>query len=328
MKAMIATQYGGPDVVEAADLPVPAPGPGEVLVKVHAAGVTTADWRMRAAAFPGGFAVLGRAMFGLTGPRQKVLGGDFAGVVAAVGSGVSEYKAGARVYGFSGTGAHAEYLTIRADGAIAPIPAGLGFAEAAALPFGMLAAWQFLTRFGSVSKGDRVLVVGGSGGVGVYAVQIAAMLGAEVNAVASEANAGLMRDLGAHETVDYRKADPLETGPYDLIFDTVGATRWRQARRALKPGGLYLPLNFAVWDIVPSLLSRLGGKRFVIGVNDDRGEDLRALAEPLAEGILRPVIDRRFDFDDIRAAYRLVETRHRKGAVVLEIGGETQEAAA
>jgi NADPH:quinone reductase-like Zn-dependent oxidoreductase len=137
-----------------------------------------------------------------------------------------------------------------------------------------------------------------------------------------------MRDLGARETIDYRMADPLGAGPYDLIFDTVGATRWQKAKRALNPGGTYLPLNFAVWDIVPSLLSRLGRKRFVIGVNEDRGEDLAALAAPLSEGSIRPVIDRRFDFDDIRAAYRLVETRHRKGAVVLDIGGEAEEAVA
>ena len=327
MKAMIATRYGGPEVIEPREMPVPVPGRGEVLVWVRAAGVTTADWRLRAAAFPGGLALVGRLVSGLFRPRNPVLGGDFSGEVAALGAGVSEFTKGENVYGFSGTGAHAEYLVMKAGGGIARVPVGLDVADAAALPFGMLAAWQFLTKFAGLKHGERVLVIGGSGGVGVYAIQIARWLGARVTAVASASNHDLMRRLGAETVIDYRTTDPLSGAPWDVIFDTVGATRWRQARRALGPRGRYVALNFGVGDVLPSLLSRLGGRRFVIGVNEDRKEDLAALAPALEAGDVRPVIDRRFAFDAIGEAHALVETRHRKGAVVLDIAGPPAEAA-
>lgn len=328
MKAMMARRYGGPEVIEPVEVPVPAPGPGEVLVKVRAAGVTTADWRLRAAAFPGGLALVGRLVSGLFRPRHPVLGGDFAGEVAAVGAGVVDFTKGQGVYGFSGTGAHAEYLVMKAGGAIAPIPAGLGFAEAAALPFGMLAAWQFLTTYAAVKPGERVLVVGGSGGVGVYAVQIARHLGAEVTAVASGENLDLVRSLGAVRAIDYRVADPLSGAPHDVVFDTVGAVGWRKAKQALAPGGRFVALNFGLPDVVPALLSRFGAKRFVIGVSDDRREDLDALAPLLASGAIRPVIDRRYPFDRIAEAHAHVEGRHRRGAVVLDVAPATAVRAA
>lgn len=319
MKAMVVTEYGGPDVVVPADLPKPVPGPGEVLVKVAASGVTTGDWRLKGAEFPGGFALIGRLMFGWKRPRTPVLGGDFAGTIEALGDQVDGFGIGDRVYGFSGSGAHAEYLTIEASGAIAPIPASLSFVQAAALPFGMLSAHQFLTKFSTVNPGDEVLVVGGSGGVGAYGVQIAAQLGARVTAVASAKNHALLEELGASAVVDYRQVDPLTTGPFDLIFDAFGATTWAGARRVLKSGGTYVPLNFAIWSIVPALLSRLGRKRFVVGVNEDTREDLDALAPLLNDGRLRPVVDQVYPFDDIRAAYAHVASRRRKGAVVLSL---------
>lgn len=319
MKAMVVTEYGGPDVVVQQDLPTPVPGKGEVLIKVAAAGVTTGDWRMRAAAFPGGFSVIGRLMFGFRAPRDPVLGGDVAGTIAAVGAGVTEFKPGDRVYGFSSTGAHAEYVVMKADGPVVPLPDGLSFQDGAALPFGMLAAYSFLKRYADLRAGERVLVIGGSGGTGVYAIQVARWIGAHVTAVASAENHDLLRDLGAEAVLDYRTEDPLAGGPYDVVFDTVGATRWAKARRVLKPGGRYAPLNFAIWHIVPSLLSRLGRRRFIVAVNDDRKADLETLAEPLAKGAIRPVIDRVLPFGDIRGAYAHVEGRHRKGAVVLDM---------
>ena len=317
MKAMVVTNYGGPEVLAEQDVPTPVPAKDEVLVKVEAAGVTTADWRIKGAEFPRGFSLIGRLMFGWRRPRQPVLGADFAGTVAQAGKDVEGFEVGQRVFGFAGSGAHAEYVTIKADKAIAPIPAPLSFEQAAALPFGMLAAHQFLTKFSKIKPGDEVLVVGASGGVGVYAVQIATTLGARVTAVASASNHGLLEELGAAAVVDYRQVDPLSAGPFDLIFDAVGVTKWRDARQALKLQGTYLPLNFAVSDVFSSFLSRFGSKRFVIGVNEDTRADLDALAPRLAEGSLRPVIDKVYRFDEIREAYAHVASRHRKGAVVL-----------
>ncbi|MEO1239431.1 MAG: NAD(P)-dependent alcohol dehydrogenase [Pseudomonadota bacterium] len=327
MKAMYAQKYGGPDVIEARELPVPVPGPGEVLIKVSAAGVTAGDHRLRAADFPGGFAVLGRVMFGLFKPRNPVLGGDVAGTIAKVGDGVSAFKTGDRVYGFSMTGAHAEYVKMKADGALVHLPQNLTFTEGAALPYGMLAAYSFLVRFGAVQRGEHVLILGGSGGVGVYAIQIAKMLGAKVTAVASQGNLDLMRGLGADEVLDYAKEHPLVGRRYDVILDTFGAIHWRRARRALHPGGRFVPLNFAIWHIVPAALTRLGRKRWQVGVSGDRKADLLALEPALVAGTLRPVIDQVYPFEDARAAHAHVERRRRKGAVVLTLDRAAAQAA-
>ncbi|MEL7459455.1 MAG: NAD(P)-dependent alcohol dehydrogenase [Pseudomonadota bacterium] len=327
MKAMYATKYGGPEVIEPREMPTPVPGPGEVLIKVGAAGVTAGDWRMRAAAFPGGFAILGRAMFGLRGPRNPVLGGDVAGTIAAVGAGVSEFAQGDRVYGFSLAGAHAEYVKMKADGALVPLPSNLTFTDGAALPYGMLAAYSFLTRFAKLKRGEHVLVLGGSGGVGVYAIQIARMAGAKVTAVASAGNLELMRRLGADEVLDYRVDDPLAGRRYDVILDTFGAVTWRQARRSLKRKGRFVPLNFAIWHVVPALMTRLGGRRWVLGISGDEKSDLLALEPALTSGDIVPVIDRVYPFDEIRPAYRHVETRRRKGAVVLDMARAIAQAA-
>lgn len=327
MKAMYTTKYGGPEVVETRELPTPVPGPGEVLVKVAAAGVTAGDWRMRAAAFPGGFGVLGRAMFGFRGPRNPVLGGDVAGTIAAVGAGVTEFAQGDRVYGFSIVGAHAEYVKMKSDGALVPLPANLSFAEGAALPYGMLAAYSFLTRFGRVMRGEHVLVIGGAGGVGVYAIQIARMLGAKVTAVASGRNLDLMRALGADEVMDYRTGNPLAGRRYDVILDTFGAVNWRQARRSLTNGGRFVPLNFAIWHIFLAAFTRFGHKRWVVGVSGDRKADLLALEPALTSGEIKPVIDQIYPFDAARAAHAHVEGRRRKGAVVLDVAREMAKAA-
>lgn len=327
MKAIYATRYGGPDVLEMREVPTPVPGPGEVLIKVAAAGVTQGDHRMRAADFPGGFAVLGRLMFGLRKPRQPVLGGDVAGTVTAVGGGVTDFKQGDRVYGFSWAGAHAEYVKMKADGALVHMPKNLTFEGAAALPYGLLAAHSFLKRFGDLKAGEHVLILGGSGGVGVYAIQIAHALGAKVTAVASAQNLDLMRELGADEVLDYRQDDALTGRRYDVILDTFGAVNWKLAKRSLTRGGRFVPLNFAIWDPFPALLTRFTRRRWVVTVSGDRKEDLVALEPYLISGKVRPVIDKVFPFEQARAAHALVEARRRRGSVVLSMAKAIAKAA-
>ncbi|MBK6520043.1 MAG: NAD(P)-dependent alcohol dehydrogenase [Polyangiaceae bacterium] len=242
MRACVYEEYGGPDVVSVAEVATPSPKEGELLVKVAAASVTTADWRFRSASFPVVFALAGRLLVGVLRPRHPVLGMDFAGEVAAIGAGVSDFRVGERVFGAATRGAHAEYVTVRADGAVTRTPPGLSDAEAAAVPFGANSALAFLRDFGAVRAGQRVLVVGASGGVGVWAVQIARHLGAEVTGVASAKNLELVRSLGAARALDYGSEAYLEPGAgYDLIFDTLGATTFAQARPALAPSGTYLP---------------------------------------------------------------------------------------
>lgn len=320
MKAAINTWYGGPEVVRLAETEAPRPKPDEILVRVNAAGVTTADWRLRAAAFPGVMQIPGRLMFGMFRPRNPVLGSDFAGSVTEVGANVSDFAPGDRVFGFSSGGAHAEYLTIKAGGAVLRIPADLADSDAAALPFGGLCALAFLEQYGEVRRGERVLIVGASGGVGSYAVQIAKALGAEVIGVASGANAEFVHGLGADGFVDYRTTDIRALGTsYDVIFDTIGVLDYPAAASQLRVNGRFVPLNFGTGDFLHLRRARRAGHRIVLQVNRDTKTGLARLVDLMAAGKLRPIVDRVYRFADIRGAYEHVESRHRKGAVVLAV---------
>lgn len=324
MKAALYTRYGGPEVIGLAEIARPVPGKGEILVRVAAAGVNTADWRLRAAAFPGLINLVGgRLMFGIFRPRKPVLGSEFAGTVEEVGPAVTEFAPGDPVFGFRLGGAHAEYVKVRASGAVLKAPPGLDHAEAASLPFGGLCALEFLERFAEVKAGERVLVLGASGGVGVHAVQIARALGAEVTGVASAAREELVRGLGAARFVDYRKTPPESlTGPFDVIFDTVGALSYPAAAGMLAPGGRFVPLNFSLADVAQVRRARKNGHKVILKVNGDSKAGLARLSALVAQGRLRPVIDRVYPFAEIRAAHAHVESRSRKGAVVLRIAGD------
>jgi NADPH:quinone reductase-like Zn-dependent oxidoreductase len=315
MKAVTYRRYGPPSVLSVSSVPMPEPGAGQVLVRVHAASVTTADWRLRAAAFPGVMQVPGRLMFGLCGPRNPVLGSDFAGVVQAVAPDVTMFKPGDRVLGF-GRSAHAEYLTIDQAGAVAHLPPTLSFEQGAALPFGGLAALVFLRDYGRVQPGQKVLVIGGSGGVGAYAVQIAQALGAQVTAVASASSQELLQQLGAAHQRDYRAEPSVQTGDaFDVILDTVGAVDFRTARRGLAANGVFLPLNFGLREMLQAMVS----KQIRIGVNPDTRADLESLLAMIDMGTLRPVIDRAYPLEHAAQAHAYVQTRHRKGAVILTV---------
>ena len=260
-------------------------------------------------------------MTGLFRPKNPVLGVDFAGEVAEVGTGVTRFRKGDRVFGFAGKGGHAEYLAISEGDAVAKTPADLSDAEAAALPFGALSALVFLRDFGKVRPGHRVLVVGASGGVGGYAVQIAKALGAEVTGVASGDNAAFVESLGATDVIDYRTQAIAATGrKWDVILDTVRPADFAEARGVLAPAGVYLPLNFGLKDMLraPSTGKR-GGPRMITAINGDTREDIEKIAEMVTQGVLKPLIDSRFPMERIADAYRHVEGRHRKGAVILDV---------
>ncbi len=321
MKAAIYEKYGPADVVEIREIERPAIGEKDVLVEVAATTVTTGDWRLRASAFPGVFLLVGRLMFGLFRPRNRVLGMEFAGKVVSAGPGVTRFAVGDEVFGFASRGAHAEYLAISEDAAIARKPANIGFAEAAATPFGAISALVFLRDFAGIRPGQKVLVLGASGGVGVHVVQLAKHFGAEVTGVTSTTNLDLVRSLGADHVIDYRKEDyTAGSEAYDLIFDTAGTTTFAQAKRVLKPTGIFLPLEFSPREIMQALLTTMSkGKRVVIGVNDDGREDLDFIGGLLACGAIRPVIDGAYSLEQIADAYRRVESRHKTGSVVVTL---------
>ena len=321
MKAFVYDRYGPSDVLRCVELPKPEPGPGEVLIRVRATSVTTADWRLRASAFPGLMWVIGRLMFGLFKPRNKVLGGDVAGDVVALGPDVESFAIGDPVFGHVGKGGYAEFAIAKADGAIVPMPESLTYAEAAAMPFGALAALVFLRDFAKLSSGQKVLIIGASGNVGVYAVQIAKVLGAHVTAVASEQRADLVRSLGADEFVDYEREDPkMLDDRFDLVFDTFGALSFVDARQILQPHGLFLPLNFGLIDALKNLIFGWARtQKMITAVNNDTRKDLETVVDLVGNAQLQPIIDQVFPFDQLVSTHEYVEARRRSGCVVIEL---------
>ncbi len=321
MKAATYAKYGPADVLEITDIPRPEIKPNEVLVKVYATSVTTADWRIRASAFPGYAWLPGRLMFGLFRPRRPVLGSDFAGRIVAKGDAVTRFKGGDAVFGFSMNGAHAEFMAVAEDTAIAAKPANLSYDQAAAVPFGALSALVFLRDIAKVKPGSKVLIHGASGGVGVYAVQLAKNLGATVTGVASTENLNLLRALGADHVIDYTQTDFTRTGEtHDVILDTVGKTSFARVRRALSPKGVFVPLEFGLREIAQSLITRIIGRKSVrIGVSGDNREDLETIARLLRDGTLKPVIDTTYGLDQIADAHRRVESRHKTGSVIVTL---------
>jgi NADPH:quinone reductase-like Zn-dependent oxidoreductase len=325
VKAAWRDRYGSPDVVYLRDLPKPTPTAGEVLVRVKAASVNRADLD---GLYPRwGFIKL---FLGLRGPREKykALGIDLAGTVEAVGEGVTAFKPGDDVFGdisAFGSGAFAEYVC-QPEKAFAAVPRGLSFEEAACLGHsGVLAVRGFTKRGGrTVSAGDRVLIVGASGNVGPYAIQIAKSLGAHVTAVASAEKLDFVRSLGADEAIDYRTTDytrPAE--PYDWIVEVDAHYPVRRWLGALKKGGVHMAFGGpASWlltsSIMGPLLSRLTGKHVGVAYVSPFGErDVARLIEYVNAGVLKPVIDRRFSLDEVADALRLVDQAKSRGKVVV-----------
>lgn len=316
MRAAVYRKYGPPEVVSIEDVPKPVPGDRDLLIKMVASSVTSGDARLRAFNIPKPFAIPGRLAIGIFGPRKKVLGAEFAGTVEAVGKAVTKFKPGDRVFGIDVYGCHAEYKLVREDKCVAAMPDGLSFEDAAGVPFGGVTALDFFNR-AKIRPGQKVLINGASGCVGAYAVQLAKHFGAEVTGVCSSGNAELVRSLGADRVIDYAVTDfTAEGGVYDLIMDTAGTASFARCAPVLAADGALLMVLGVPED---TFRRPKGGKRIIGGVSAERPEDLRLLAELLAAGKIRPVIDRTYRLEDIREAYAYVDTGRKRGAVVLTI---------
>jgi len=323
VKAAVYHRYGPPDVVAIEEVPKPVPARDEVLVKVRATTVSSGDWRLRSATVPRGFGLLVRLAAGITGPRKGVLGTELAGDVEAVGAGVTRFDVGDRVFALTGAGlgAHAEYRSIRESAALAHIPPKLTYEEAAALSFGGATALYYLRDRTKVQSGERVLINGASGAVGSAAVQLARHFGAVVTGVCSGANADLVRSLGAVQVIDHTERDFTKSAEvWDVIVDTVGNQSFATCERVLAPGGR---LGLASGDLGQTIgamarPSRAGRSVFA-GVSPERAEDLRVLAELAEAGAYKPVIDRIYPFDRIVDAHAHVETRRKRGNVVITL---------
>lgn len=322
MRAAVYHRYGPPAVVGIEEVPRPVPRPNEVLVRVHATTVAAADWRLRKAD-----PWLARFYVGLTRPRRfSILGMEFSGVVEAVGGSVTRFKPGEAVFGasLSKLGAHAEYVCVPEDGALGPKPSNMSFEEAAAVMFGALTTLAFYAG-ADIQAGQKVLVYGASGSVGVYGVQLARRLGAHVTGVCSARNLDTVRGIGADEVLDYARQDFAADGPvYDVIFETVGKTRLGHCLRALKPGGIFLtcaPMGDMLVPFRGALMGRKAGARKVTMMprKTDRQANVALLKRLIEAGAVRTVIDRVFPFEDIVEAHRLAESGHKRGHAVVKI---------
>jgi NADPH:quinone reductase-like Zn-dependent oxidoreductase len=318
MKAIIYEKYGAPDVLRLADIPKPQPKAGEVLVRVRATAVNSADWRLRKAD-----PFLVRLMFGLFAPRIKVLGGVFSGVVEAVGPGATRFQAGDEVFGLSPTtilAGYAEYLALPETVALAIKPQNLSHEEAACLPFGGHTALHFLKK-ADLHAGQRVLIYGASGSVGVAAVQLAKHYGASVTAVCGPSNVAMVKALGADEVMDYTQTDLTTIKErFDLVIETVNKAPVAQVAALLKPGGALVLGAAMLKAIFQGLwLSFTQKIKLLAGEAQATPEDITFLKTLAEAGKLKPAIDRTYPLEQMQEAHAYVERGHKKGNVAITI---------
>ncbi|HEV2014028.1 MAG TPA: NAD(P)-dependent alcohol dehydrogenase [Candidatus Dormibacteraeota bacterium] len=307
-----------------AEVERPVPKDDEVLVRIHATTVNRLDCATREANRRSGLAVslLSRLVSGLRLPRQRILGSELAGEVAAVGAAVSEFAVGDHVFGTTGLkfGAHAEFICLRESARMAHKPMGMSFEEAAAVCDGALNALWCL-KGADLRKGQRILIYGASGSIGTAGVQLAKHFEADITAVCNTKNLELMRSLGADRVIDYTKEDFTKNGEtYDFIFDAVGKHSFRRCRGSLKRGARYLATDGFRNLILALWTSRIGDKRVVFQIPPQHAkQDVRFLKQLIEAGKYRAVIDRRYPLEQVVDATRYVETEQKTGNVVLTV---------
>lgn len=317
MKAAVYASYGAPEVLQIKTLEKPVPKDNEILIKIHATPVTSADARLRRA---DPFAV--RFFFGLFRPSKSVLGGVLSGAVEAVGKNVRKFRVGDQVFGsaYPHFGAHAEYICLPETGTLAVKPDNISHEEAAALPFGGLTAVHFLQKV-NIQAGQKVLVYGASGAIGTAAVQIAKYFGAEVTGVCSTANVEMVKSLGADHVIDYTKTDFAQNGgQYDVVFETVNKAPFSTCLAALRENGtLILGSAMLTAMLRGAWVSMTGSKKVISGVAVETLTALDLLKKMAEEGKLKAVIDTKYDFAQIASAHAHVDTGRKKGNVVIVI---------
>jgi NADPH:quinone reductase-like Zn-dependent oxidoreductase len=326
MRAVVYDRYGPPDVLRLEDVERPVPKEDEVLIRIHATTVNRLDCGTREANRRSGLGVtlLSRLVSGVRRPRQRILGSELAGEVEAIGAAVSEFVVGDHVFGITGLrfGGHAEFTCMRESARIAHKPTGLSFEEAATICDGGLNALWCL-KVADLQKGQRVLIYGASGAIGTAGVQLAKHFDADVTAVCSTKNLGLVRSLGADRVIDYTREDFTKNGEtYDVIFDAVGKHSFRRCKGSLKGGGIYLATDGFRNLILALWTSRIGDKkvRFQLPPRYAK-KDVLFLKDLIDAGKYRAVIDRCYPLEEVVEATRYVETEQKTGNVVLVVNG-------
>jgi NADPH:quinone reductase-like Zn-dependent oxidoreductase len=326
MKAAVCRAYGPPANVRIEDVEKPVAAAGEVLIRIRATTVSSGDWRVRSLSVPKGMGLMVRAVFGFSRPRNPVFGSEFAGEVEAVGAGVTRFEVGDAVVGYPSfpNGCHAEYRTMRESDRIVAKPKRLSFEEAAAMCFGGATTLDFLRDRAKLQANEDVLVIGASGALGSAAVQLAKYFGARVTGVCSGTNVELVRSLGADRVIDYTREDHLRSGErYDVILDAVHEASFASYEHALGPNGRLLLLAAGLRGLLDAVGWRKPqGKRVFAGPAKETQEHLNLLSALAEAGCYRPVIDQVLPLDRIAEAHARVETRHKRGSVVVSVASQ------
>jgi len=321
MKAVVRDRYGSPEVLKLDEVEKPELVDDGVLVRVHASSVNRGDWY-----FMTGTPWAARPTMGLLRPKSRLLGGDFAGTVEAVGKDVTDLQPGDEVFG-GRSGSFAEYVCARMG--VVRKPTNLTFEEAAAVPIAALTALQGLRDHGQLQPGQRVLVNGASGGVGTFAVQIAKALGAEVTAVCSTRNVEQARSLGADHVIDYSREDFTRSGGrYDLLFDNAGSRSWSACRRVLEPRATLVLIGAPKADpflgplrhvVRIRLASMRGSQKAVFFIAKFNKPDMAVLRELVEAGRVKPVVERRYELSEVADALRYMGEGHAQGKIVITV---------
>jgi NADPH:quinone reductase-like Zn-dependent oxidoreductase len=325
MKAIVFTEYGSPDVLQLKEVAKPTPKENQILVRVRATPVNYGDLTARDFAhsqfnMPAPLYLPARLAFGWNRPRIQILGSELAGDVEAVGKAVTKFKPGDAVMAYVGMkmGANAEYICLPESGTIAIKPVNVGYAEAAALPYGAIMAVSLLQK-AKLKPGQKILINGASGGIGAMAVQLAKHYGAEVTGVCGAARLDYVKALGADKVIDYKKQDFTQNGEtYDVIFDILGRSSFARCKNSLTPNGIYLLASFksrALWDMFWT--SFASPKKVICAMADEKAENLVFVKELVEEGKIKAIVDRRFPLEQTAEAHRYIESGGRQGNVVL-----------
>jgi NADPH:quinone reductase-like Zn-dependent oxidoreductase len=319
MKAAIHTKYGPPEVVKIMEIDKPVPKVNEVLIKVYATTVNRTDCGFRSAEY-----FVSRFFSGLLRPKFKTLGNEFAGVTEAVGKKVTSFTIGDKVFGYNDYkfGAHADYMTLAEDEAIAKMPSNLSFTEAAPLTEGAHYALCDI-RAAKVKSGQNVLIYGASGAIGSAAVQLVKQIGARITAVCNTKNVEIVKSLGADQVIDYMQQDFTKTDQkFDFIFDTVGKTSFVKCKSLLSKKGIYISTELGKngENIFYALTTPLfGGKKVLFPLPTISKEDVVFIKELVESGKYKPVIDRQYKLEQIVEAYKYVESGQKTGNVVINL---------
>lgn len=323
MKAIIYKKYGEADVLQLETIDRPVPKENEVLIKVHAAEATKADCELRSFRFPVKWFWLPlRMAMGITKPKRTVLGGYFSGEIVSLGKNVSTFNKGDQVFGTANLrmGAYGEYMCLPETYTIVPKPGNMSFEEAAAVPLGGLNALHFLTK-AKIKSGEKVLINGAGGSIGIFGVQIAKSMGAEVTAVDSAIKETMLRTLGADHFINYGEKDFTQmSAKYDVIFDMVAKSSYCGCINSLSPGGRYLMANPRLSDMIRSVITtKCSDKTALFAFAGEKEQELLTLKNMIEDGKIKPVVDKVYTMNQAADAHRRVETEQRLGSIVISM---------